>query len=184
MSRSKLNRAAFLCVALMMAFSMLVACGGDDDSDGDSNSGGGSSTDFPVPSDADKLGEEEVSAEDVGTEDIEISDAKAVAYKVSDTEFDAVADFYETEVEDKGWTVDEHVALGELMIAVLHKDDRLILATAMTATAAREQGAAELGDLTIDLDALEDDDIVIIAASFTCNEDSVDTCITAMDLGL
>ena len=178
MSRFQWSRIALLCAALLMAFSLLVACGGGDDDDG-----GGGSSDFPVPSGADKLGEDEASAEELDAQDIDISDATALAYKVSGSNIDEVSDFYENEVGDD-WTVDEHAAVGDLMIAVLHNGDQLAVATAMTAAAAREQGAAEIGDLTIDLDELEDDDILIVAATFTCNEDSIDTCIEAMGLGL
>lgn len=182
MFRMRLSRAAFLCVALMMVFSLLVACGGgDDDDDG---GGGGGSGDIPAPSGADRLAEEDISAEDIDATDVDISDAKGVAYKVSDSSMDDVADFYENGVEDDGWTVDEHVALGDLMLAVIHQDDDLVVVTAMTAAAAREQGETSLGDLEFDLDELEDDDIVIIAAGFTCNEDNIEDCITAMDLGI
>jgi hypothetical protein len=180
MSRSYLSRVAPVFIAIVMAFSMLAACGGDDDDDG----GNGGSGDFPAPSGAERLGEEDASAEDIDAGDVDISDAKAIAYKVTDSNIDDVADFYEDGVEDDGWTVDEHVALGELMISVMHNGDELAITTAMTGSAAREQGSAELGDLTIDLDDLEDDDILIVAATFTCNEDSIDTCIDAMELGL
>ena len=180
MSRSYLSRVSLVLVALVMAFSMLAACGGGDDDDG-GNGGGG---DFPAPSGADRLGEEDISAEDVDAGDADISDAKAVAYRVSDSSMDDVANFYESDVEDDGWTVDEHVALGELMLSVMHNGDELAITTAMTGSAAREQGDANLGDLSIDLDEIEDDDILIVAATFTCNEDSIDTCITALDLGI
>ena len=179
MSRFQWSRVALLCAALMMAFSLLVACGGGDDDD-DGGSGGG---DFPVPSGADKLGEDSASAEELDAQDIDISDATALAYKVSGSNVDEVSDFYENDAGDD-WTVDEHAALGDLMIAVLHNGDQLVLVTAMTATAARDQGGADLGDLEVNLDELEDDDIVIVGATFTCNEDSIDTCIEAMGLGL
>jgi hypothetical protein len=164
-----------------MAFSMLAACGGgDDDDDGGSGSGG----DFPAPSGAERLGEEDVSAEELDAGDVAVSDGRAIAYKVTDSNIDTVADFYEDGVTDDGWTVDEHVALGELMISIMHNDDELAITTAMTGSAAREQGASELGDLEVNLDEIEDDDILIVAATFTCDEDSVDTCIAALDLGL
>jgi hypothetical protein len=179
MARFYLSRVALLGVAIVMAFSMLAACGGGDDDDG--GNGGG---DFPTPSGAERLGEEDANADDIDAGDVDISDAKAIAYKVSDSNMDDVADFYENGVEDDGWTVDEHVALGELMLSVMHNGDELAITTAMTGSAAREQGAAELGDLTVDLDELEDDDILIVAATFTCNEESIEDCITAMELGL
>jgi len=180
MSKYRLSRMALLCVAILMAFSVLAACGGDDDDDG----GSGGSGDFPTPSGAERLAEEEANADDLDAEDVNISNAKAVAYKVSDGNFDDVADFYENDVEDDGWTVDEHVALGELMIAIMHQDKDMAILTAMTGAAAKQQGAAELGDLTVDVNDLADDDILIVAATFTCEEESVDACITAMDLGL
>ncbi|MEX1158686.1 MAG: hypothetical protein WEC79_07140 [Thermomicrobiales bacterium] len=175
MSRIHLSRALLLSVALMLALSLLVACGGD---------GGGGGGDIPVPSGADRLAEEDASAEDLDAADVDISDAKAAAYRISDASFDDVSDFYENEVEDDGWTVDEHAALGDLMIAVLHQDDDLVVVTAMTGAAAKEQGELGLGDLEVDLDDLADDDIIVVGASFTCNEDSIDTCIEAMGLGL
>ena len=93
MSRSYLSRVSLVLVALVMAFSMLAACGGGDDDDG-GNGGGG---DFPAPSGADRLGEEDISAEDVDAGDADISDAKAVAYRVSDSSMDDVASFYESD---------------------------------------------------------------------------------------
>jgi hypothetical protein len=182
MSRFHLSRVALLCIAILMAFSMLAACGGGDDDDDGGNGGGGS--DFPAPSGADRLGEDDVSAEDLDAGDIAVSDGKAVAYKVTDSSIDDVADFYENDVEDDGWTVDEHVALGDLMISIMHNDNEMAITTAMTGSAAREQDATGLGDLEVDLDEIEDDDILIVAATFTCDEDSIDTCIAALDLGL
>lgn len=182
MSRSYLSRLVLLSVAVMMAFSLLVACGGGgDDDDG---GGGGGSSDIPAPSGADRLAEEDVTADDLQASDIEVSDGKAVAYKISDSSFDDVADFYENGVDDDGWTVDEHVAISDLLVAVLHQDDKMVLVTGMTGAAAREQGDASLGELEVDLDDLADDDILIVGASFTCEEDSIEDCIAAMDLGL
>jgi hypothetical protein len=177
MSRKSLSRAALLCVSLMMVFSLLVACGGDDD---DGGSGGGG--DFPVPSGADKLGEDEASADDLDTADMDIANGKMVAYKVEDSSFDDVAKFYE-DAED-GWEVDNHVAIGGFMLSVMHNGKDLAVTTVMSGADAREQGGADLEDLDINLDDLGDDDILIFAAMFTCNEDSIDTCVEAMDLGL
>jgi hypothetical protein len=181
MSRFHLSRLVLLSVAIMMAFSLLAACGGDDD---DGDGGGGGSSDFPTPSGADRLAEEDADADDLDAGDVDIADGKALAYKVAGSSFDDVADFYDSGVEDDGWTVDNHVALGELMLSVMHQDDQLAVTTAMTGSAAREQGSADLGDVSIDLDELADDDILIVAAVFTCNEDDIQTCITALDLGL
>ena len=182
MSRFHLSRVALLCVAILMAFSLLAACGGGDDDD-DGGTGGGSGS-FPVPSGAERLGEEDVSAEELDAGDVAVSDGRAVAYKVTDSSIDDVADFYQNDVEDDGWSVDEHAALGDLMIAIMHNDDQMAITTAMTGSAAREQGATELGDLEINLDEIEDDDILIVAATFTCAEDNVDACIDALELGL
>lgn len=177
MSRKSLSRAALLCVSLMMVFSLLVACGGGDDDDG-----GGGGGDFPVPSGADKLGEDEASADELDAADMDISNGKVIAYKVEDSSFDDVASFYE-DIED-GWEVDNHVAIGGFMLSVMHNGNDLAVTTAMSGADAREQGGADLGDLDINLDDLGDDDILIFAAMFTCNEDSIDTCVEAMDLGL
>jgi len=179
MSRSSLSRMSLVLVAILMSLSMLAACGGSDDDDG-----GGGGGDFPAPSGADRIGEEDVSAEELNAGDVAVSGGRAIAYKITDSNIDDVADFYENDVEDDGWTVDEHVALGDLMISIMHDGNELAITTAMTGSAAREQGASELGDLEIDLDEIEDDDILIVAATFTCDEDSVDTCIAALELGL
>jgi hypothetical protein len=174
-------RAVRILIAMAMVLSLLTACGGGDDDD----DGGGGDGDIPVPSGAERLAENEVSADDIDASDVEISDAKAAAYKVSDSSFDDVADYYESEVEDDGWTVEEHLAFGELMLAILVQDNDMVLATAMSGATAKEQeGLTDLGELEVDLDEVADDDILIIAASFTCEEESVDDCIAAMELGV
>jgi hypothetical protein len=165
----------------MMAFSLLAACGGGDDDD---DGGSGGSSEFPTPSGADRLAEEDVSADEFGVSDVDVSGGKAIAYKVSGSSIDDVADFYENDVEDDGWTVAEHVNVADLLIAILHKDDTMLLVTGMTGAFAKEQGDAEVGEMTIDLDDVADDDILIVGGTFTCEEDNIEDCVAAMELGL
>jgi hypothetical protein len=98
---------------------------------------------------------------------------------------DDVAAFYESDVEDDGWTVVSHEYTDGLMFTFLSKDKTIVFASATTGADAKETGStADFEELGIDEDDIADDDILVVVADVTCEEDNLEDCLTAMDLGL
>lgn len=182
MFRMRLSRTRLTYFALMIVFSLLVACGGGDDDDG-GGSGNGDG-DIPLPSGAEQLAEQDMSPDDFADSDVDLAEGKTVAYRVSDSSFDDVSAFYQSGVEDDGWTVANHVAISGVMLSVMSKDMTIVVTTAMTGATAKEQADTfGLAEMDIQDDDLADDDILVVVGDIGCEEDNIDACIAALDLG-
>ncbi len=163
--------------AFILVASLLAACGGDDSDDS-------GSTDPPVPDGADQIAEADMDPDDFGETDVELAEGKTVAYRVSDSSFDEVSEFYQTGVEDDGWTVVNHVAISGVMLSVMSKDMTIIIASAMTGATAKDQSETfGLEELDIQDDELADDDILVVVGDLDCEGDNLDVCIEALNLG-
>lgn len=176
------SRALLLFFAAILVMSLLAACGGDDD---DSSGGGNGGDDVPVPSGAEQLAEQDMSPDDFGDSDVDLAEGKTVAYRVSGMSFDEVSAFYESGIEDDGWTSVNHIAVSGVMLSVISKDMTIVVATAMTGATAKEQADTfGLEELDINEDDIADEDILVVVGDLGCEEDAIEACVSALDLGI
>jgi hypothetical protein len=152
----------------LVAVLALTACGG----------GGGSDDDAPVIDGADRIDSGDVDDDDVEELDFEVTNARLGVWK-SEQSFEEVSDYYSSEVEDDGWTVETTSNVGETdMIAYLTRDDTVAFVNVMAGATAKEQmNLFEESNLDFDDDSVDDDETVIVITHYTCEEENLEDCV-------
>jgi hypothetical protein len=162
-----------IAIALIAAFALLLlaACGGSS-----GNGSGSSSGNMPVFSGAEKLDSEKMSADDMADMGFKASNGEAAVYK-SDKSFKEVSDYYATGIKSNGWNVVMAMPFGETSFAILSKDKNVLVATVMSGKEAKsDSGMFDADELDVDLNDIQDDETLIVLASFVCDEDDISVC--------
>jgi hypothetical protein len=159
-----------LLLACLLVLSLgLAACGGDDD---DSGSAG-----IPLVDGADEIESAELGEADMNDVGFEATDGRATAY-VTDTDYAEVTEFYSGDLED-GWSVVTALPMGnDQFTSILNKDNDIAVLVISTGAAAKANPEIMDDDtITLDPDDIDDDDTLIMAATFACGEDDIQTCL-------
>jgi hypothetical protein len=162
-------------MAAMIVFVLslvLAACGGDSSKAG---------VDFPVFAGAERVDSAKLSTEDMP---IDAKGAGSVVY-TSSASYADVAAYYESGITAEGWDVANSPGSlpDTVSIQSISKDDSVALVTVMSTDFAREESSASMfdaADVEVDESDLEGANAVVVILHFTCEEDDITACVSAM----